>query len=426
VLWCARDVERKRGYLTVLADPIFVGGIGRLLSTVTVGIPHPLYFAMLAVDLVLPAGDRVGDQKSRSACVSRSRKYDHGMRRTLLVVFAIVASGLIVSIASPAWACGCGAYVPDSPGASVADERALITWDGRNEDILMSFNISGRSDRAAWVMPVPSAAQVSLGDAKVFDELAAMTAPRLEFRDSWWPTFSWLMPQSASQDTAGAPRGAPVAVLSSQRIGPFDVTRLATDDPTALAKWLSDNGFPHPPDLDRNLAPYVTDGWEIVAIKLVPAAQGQSLTGDLQPLRLSFDTDIVVYPMRLSRSASTPQSVDLYVLADHRMDATNTPLPESGPSLEFAGRIDVVDESSPLAPYLGDGAFLTRWTQEIPDPQSIDDDYVFVRAAMDETFQRVIHRTRNRGDITGLILIGAIVAGGVIGAVAVGRRISHG
>ena len=39
------------------------------------------------------------------------------------------------------------------------------------------------------------------------------------------------------------------------------------NDPSALAAWLADKGFPLPDGLDTNLAPYVTDGWEIVAIQ---------------------------------------------------------------------------------------------------------------------------------------------------------------
>ena len=151
-------------------------------------------------------------------------------------------------------------------------------------------------------------------------------------------------------DTAGAPGGAGVNVLDRQRIGPFDVTRLAADDPAALAKWLADNGFPHPDGLDENLAAYVEDRWEIVAIQLVPAADSESLTGDLQPLRLSFRSDSVVYPMRLSRSATTPQTVDLYVLADHRMDPTDVPVAGQLPSLEFGGHIERADVSPHFRP----------------------------------------------------------------------------
>ena len=128
--------------------------------------------------------------------------------RSVCAVLVLFLGGLVSGVAAPAWACGCGAYIPDRAGASVVDERAMVAWDGKTQDILMSFNVSGRSDRAAWVMPVPSAAEVSLGDTEVFDELGRLTAPRVEYRDSWWPTFTWLLPGAGPSETTGAPGGA--------------------------------------------------------------------------------------------------------------------------------------------------------------------------------------------------------------------------
>ncbi|WP_319454065.1 MULTISPECIES: DUF2330 domain-containing protein [unclassified Mycobacterium] len=326
--------------------------------------------------------------------------------RWACAVLVLVGSGLTVSLASPAWACGCGAYIPDRSGPSIATERALIAWDGAVEDILMSFNVSGSSERAAWVMPVPSAAKVSLGDAKVFSELGRLTAPRVEYRDDWWPTLDWLASGSGSTlDTAGAPGGAAVNVLDRQRIGPFDVTRLSAGDSTALAKWLADNGFPSPDGLDENLSAYVAEHWELVAIKLASANAGEALTGDLQPLRLSFASDALVYPMRLSRSAKVPQTVDIYVLADHRMDPTSVPVAGSVPTLEFAGQLDHTTAGSELEPYLAKGTYLTRWNDFIREPQSIDGDYAFTRAEADTPYQQVRYVTRYHGDVTGLILL---------------------
>jgi hypothetical protein len=71
--------------------------------------------------------------------------------------------------------------------------------------------------------------------------------------------------------------GGAVNVLGRQRIGPFDVTRLTANDPTALATWLADKGFPRPDGLDANLAPYIADHWKIVAIQLAAAEAGESL-----------------------------------------------------------------------------------------------------------------------------------------------------
>ena len=184
---------------------------------------------------------------------------------------------------------------------------------------------------------------------------------------------------------------------------------------------MSDNGFPHPDGLDENLAPYVADGWEIVAVQLIPAESGGALTGSLQQLRLSFASDTVVYPMRLSRSATMSQYIDLYVLAAHRMDPSAVPVPDDTPTLEFAGRIDR-SASPALADYAGDAAFLTRWKNTIWEPTAIDGDYLFEQASSDTPFQQVIYRTRDRGHITYLVLVATIGIAGLAGAVLVIRR----
>jgi uncharacterized protein DUF4345 len=54
LLWCSRDVQRRRAYIKALAFAFLVGGIGRLLSLILVGAPHPFFIAMLVLELVLP------------------------------------------------------------------------------------------------------------------------------------------------------------------------------------------------------------------------------------------------------------------------------------------------------------------------------------------------------------------------------------
>jgi hypothetical protein len=63
------------------------------------------------------------------------------------------------------------------------------------------------------------------------------------------------------------------------------------------------------------------------------------------------------------------------------------------------------------ADFVGDDAFLTRWN-----------DYIYEPAAQDATFQRVIYRERNRGDITDLALIAIRGVCGVIATIALMKR----
>ncbi|WP_330477596.1 DUF2330 domain-containing protein [Streptomyces platensis] len=120
----------------------------------------------------------------------------------------------------------------------------------------------------------------------------------------------------------------------------------------------------------------------------LPAAAHHPLTGTLEPLRLSFASDRLVYPMRLSRLAKTPQSLGLYVLAPHRMEPRSA-LGGTEPEVLFAGRITPVGALRELGGTRR--TFLTALDQTFPQPRRITGDHELVRAAEDTPFQRITY-----------------------------------
>lgn len=320
-------------------------------------------------------------------------------RRALALVLALLATQL-GSLVAPAYACGCGALIPDSAQrVSVAREVSVVRWDGTQEQIVMRLTVDGDSDRAAWVMPVPRRATVELGDPALFDQLDAATAPVHRDRYHFWPADGdWpLVSGGDGGPEVGAPPGvgdrSPVDVVGRQRLGPFDVARLTATDPDALGTWLSSNGFTLPPRLNTALTPYVEKRWEYVAVRLAPETSGTTLRGALDPIHLTFSTDEPVYPMRLSRLARTPQSLGLYVLAPHRMEPASR-IGGERPRVTFAG--PVTAKSGPLAELAEGTPFLTAVGQEFPAPSRIDGDHELRRAAADTPFQQVIYEDRLR------------------------------
>jgi hypothetical protein len=168
--------------------------------------------------------------------------------RTWIHLARLVVLGLGIALAfswSAADACGCGIYIPREGEASVAQERALIRWDGRTEDIVMALGVLGQSKEAAVILPVPSRATVKLGDAKIFDALQDLTKPRVEKQLALFPPLML---------GAGA---APVSLLERQTLGPFEVSTLAATDANALGDWLKTNGYNFPPEVATVLQPYV-------------------------------------------------------------------------------------------------------------------------------------------------------------------------
>ncbi|TJZ56105.1 DUF2330 domain-containing protein [Streptomyces piniterrae] len=300
----------------------------------------------------------------------------------------------LVWLARPAYACGCGAMVVDRKTTlAVNRETSAVRWDGRHEQIVMSLTVNGTAPDAAWIMPVPHRATVELGDSALFSELAGLTAPAVRTRHYFWPRSSdW--PFGGSGDMAAAPppgASSPgVGVVGRERLGPFDVARLTATDPDALRKWLKTNGFQLPSALATELRPYVARKWEYVAVRLAPASPEKRayLTGTLDPLRLSFASDRLVYPMRLSRLAKTPQSLGLYVFAPHRMEPRSA-IGGSSPEVFFAGRVKAEGKVRELA---GHGTpFMTAIDQTFAQPERISGDHELRRVAGDTPYQRVTY-----------------------------------
>ena len=330
-----------------------------------------------------------------------------------VLVFAFLGAGI-----SPAWACACGGYLPDVESqARVYGENALVRYDAGQEEIVLSMSVQGQSKKAAWIMPVPAAAKVELGDNDLFYRLQSMTRPKEVTRKTYWP-FRDLGILGSRDRGAGEPTaGAGVDVRQQMRLGPFQIARLAGSSGTAVTDWLRTNGYAAPASLAANLTPYLTEKWEIVAVKLAPKEDGTPMTGSTPPLRLTFASPKIVYPMRLSKGATTAQTVTVYVAAPYRVDASKLPDPEVEPKLLYAGHVD--GESAPelAAPT----AFLTAYSVTYDQPGRITSDFGFTQAANNDEFQRVHYVTENEGLLStiAVLLVALLLIGG---GVLVARR----
>ncbi|WP_418961351.1 DUF2330 domain-containing protein [Streptomyces tritici] len=342
-----------------------------------------------------------------------------GRQRILTLVFALLALQL-GSLISPAYACGCGAMVPDrNQRIGVDQETSAVRFNGRTEQIVMRFTVRGDAERAAWIMPVPSRADVELGDPRLFHDLEWLTRPEEKHRYYFWPrNGDWPF---ADGDGAGAAAPAPgadgggVGVVGQERLGPFDVARLTATDPAALSGWLKKNGFEFSEGLKDALRPYVDLKWEYVAVKLAPEEQGQKLQGELDPLKIRFASHELVYPMRLSKLAKTPQSLRLFVLADHRMEPQSD-LGGGKPEVAFAGRIDTPE--GPVAALTdGQPVYLTEIDQRFPQPEKINSDHV-LRVADADTPYREVYYTDRLLTVGDGIPVWMLTVGGVLAAAA--------
>jgi hypothetical protein len=345
------------------------------------------------------------------------RSPDEGLAMSTHLLRLIVALLLAVPallIASPASACACGGIASNDPAAQVSQETAIVSMAGRRETIDMRLSMRSVRSDAALIVPTPAPATVSAGDSALFDKYEAISAPRTETRRHWWSRSSdYDGARAGALPPGSAAGGSGPEVVGRVQLGPLDITTLTGGDLTGLQKWLSGNGYQLMPAVSAALAPYVSDRWSFVAIKLTSP---NALSGPLDPIRLEFDSDTLVYPMRMSVAATGTQMVDLYVLTDHRQQRTDADVSRQQGHVLYAGRLD-------------DGRYLTTIQTMIIAPQTISSDFVFADAADDSPYQQVIYKDSDvtiMGVMAGPFLLVAgmiiVVVGIALAGIAIRRH----
>ncbi|MFI9011136.1 DUF2330 domain-containing protein [Actinosynnema sp. NPDC053489] len=330
-----------------------------------------------------------------------------------VVVLALVAM-TVVGGPGTSGACACGAFVANDELRAL-DETALVELTGRTESITLAVRARSEADQAAFLMPVPARAAFEVADGELFAELDRLSRPDVEVRRV-----------TVDGDTAGAPRSdAGATVVDHVEIGPYEVAQLAGADVGAVTRWLGEHDFTMPAALEGALGPYLAEGWLVVAVRLAPTSG--SLSSGLPPVRVAFETDAPVYPVRLSATARGVQPLRLYVLADHRTDVGNPTPGDAAPGLTFAGEVAPDPRYPALSARLTGPRFLTRYDASLR-PAAITDDIRFSRSATDEPYRAVVVVTRyvrSAWPLPGvpLLLVGlALVAGVVVVVVRVVRR----
>ena len=340
----------------------------------------------------------------------------------------VLASVLLATIgllgASPAQACACGGFVAaDGEQVAASAEYAVLSHDGATERVLLSMSTLASTPDAALLIPTPAPAEAALAEPTLFPELERLTAPEEVVRFRWWPRVT-------SGDTAGAPGavgGAPVSVLKVRQLGDLEVTTLAASDAAVLAEWLDAHGYVMRDGFAAALQPYVSDGWFYTAIRLTTDAD--DLTGSLQPLDLTFASDALVYPMRLSAAARASQFVRTFVFDDHRVQRTDPTDDHGRAGLRFAGRIEPTAVTTPtLLSIVAQQPYLTVIDQYFSDPSSqIVSDFTFGQAPSDTPYRRTTYVVRTRtliglpaGPV--LVAVGVLALNLVVAGVLVWRR----
>ena len=310
---------------------------------------------------------------------------------------AVVVGAGVVSVAqsaSPAMACACGAPAPvaDDPNGDVMinQEFAIISSQSTSEQVDMRLSIDSLARDSGLIMPTPSPADVSLGDASAFEALALEMTPTEVKSYNWWGD-SVLETGGSGAANNGAPGAAAPVVLDVVQLGPIEATVLAASDTQGLTDWLDANGYGIRPEVTDLLATYVDKNWSFVAMKLTST---DTLGGDLDPIRFVFDMPKsgLVYPLALSQAARSAQTVNVYIFDDHKRDVQFA----NGEDLDLFFTSSGLTWAAPVSdPSLqAYGHYLSAYKLNFDQPdQQILDDLVFPQSFDDTEYGTVVYTT---------------------------------
>jgi hypothetical protein len=222
------------------------------------------------------------------------------MKKVLFFGFFIILSAIF--FINPARVNASGTFFT-KPGTEVipSESQAAIFFDGKKETIFESVTFNTNPVvvwNFAWLLAVPSKPDVELVKDELFAQLTKVSKKTLS-KDSFWKRILyWNIEEVPDISTELFSR--PVNISKFDVVSPPD-TRQKIDE------WVAYSGYVIPKQSEVILKEYENKNWyfiiaEIDALHLELAAyESLTLTGaHTFPLKITFDTDHLVYPMRLT------------------------------------------------------------------------------------------------------------------------------
>jgi hypothetical protein len=253
------------------------------------------------------------------------------MRRSSLVLgLAAAASALTFVGEREAAACGGCFHPPTQTVTDITDERMLLSVSQTQTTLYDQIQYSGSPTSFAWVLPIHGTVQVGLSADVLFDSIDAVTATQITppVPDSPGPPADCIGPSApvlggaAAGADAGTTDVGTVTVTKQQNVGPYETVQLHATDASALNNWLVQNGFTLPAAVLPVIDAYVTEGFDFLAMKLLPNVGIQAM----RPVRVTMPGASVSLPLRMaSIGTGATVGITIWVVSEGRYQPQNFP-----------------------------------------------------------------------------------------------------
>src|SRR5262245_5641429 len=243
------------------------------------------------------------------------------MLRHTLVFFAPLVA-VTAMTARDASACG-GCFVPPDANTQVTGHRMVLSVSPTETTLWDQIAYSGEPESFAWVLPTKGIVDVGISSDLLFNTLAFITDPQIipPYLDCPYSCNDYGEGDvAASAAGAGGASGGGVEVIAQEVVGPYETVQLSASDPQALQTWLAGHGYTLPADIVPVVDQYVAEGFNFLALKLVP---GQGIDS-MKPVRVTTPGASPALPLRMvaaGTGATTP--ITLWVVGEGRYQPAN-------------------------------------------------------------------------------------------------------
>jgi hypothetical protein len=195
-------------------------------------------------------------------------------------------------------------FPPSDYYVAETDQKAVLFYDQGIETLILSITFTGNAKDFAWVVPTPSRPEVDKSSSELFLSLEELTRlPRTH------QSFGRNL-QAGMADEKSA-----VEVLETKEVGIYEIKVLAASEAGDLAKWLSENGYQFPEKGSYILEDYIKNKWYYTAVKIRPEIVWKDVTeklrtGQAAPLKLTFKSDKIIYPLKITSLTSLWQMAE--------------------------------------------------------------------------------------------------------------------
>ena len=268
----------------------------------------------------------------RSAAVARTMQCTlFKMKRSALVLgFSVAVSALgLLAQERDAAACGGCFHPPTQVASDITDERMLLSVSTKQTTLYDQIRYSGSPSSFAWVLPIHGTVDVGLSADVLFGSVDQLTATQINPPPQNCPappsncnSFNGKGGGFAAPSAAGDSADAGVVVTKAENVGPYSTVQLHATDSSALEKWLSDNGFQIPVDVKPIIDQYVAEGFDFLAMKLLPNQGVQAM----RPVRVTAPGASLSLPLRMAAiGTGVSVGITIWVVADGRYQPQNFP-----------------------------------------------------------------------------------------------------